>query len=42
MPTERQTSTSKAAKYAEYKRLEEQKLFAGVKKLISLINPYLK
>ena len=35
MPKERQTSTSKAARYAEYKQLEEEKLFAGVKKLIS-------
>ena len=35
MPKERQTSTSKAARYAEYKRLEEEKLFAGVKKLTS-------
>ena len=34
MPIERQTSTSKAARYAEYKLLEEEK-FAGVKKLIS-------
>ena len=34
MPKERQTSTSKAARYAEYKQLEE-KLFAGVKKLVS-------
>ena len=35
MPKERQTSTSNAARYAEYKQLEEEKLFAGVKKLIS-------
>ena len=35
MPKERQTSTKKAARYAEYKQLEEEKLFAGVKKLIS-------
>ena len=35
MPKERQTSTSKAARYAEYKQLEEEKLFAGVKKLVS-------
>ena len=38
MPKERQTSTSKAARYAEYKRLEDQKLFAGVQKFISFIN----
>ena len=35
MPKERQTNTSKAARYAEYKQLEEEKLFAGVKKLVS-------
>ena len=35
MPKERQTSMSKAARYAEYKRLEEEKLFGGVKKLVS-------
>ena len=35
MPKERQTSTSKAAMYAKYKRLEEENLFAGVKKIIS-------
>ena len=35
MPKERQTSMSKAARYAEYKQLEEEKLFAGVKKLVS-------
>ena len=35
MPKERQTSMSKAARYAEYKRLEEELLFAGVEKLFS-------
>ena len=35
MPKERQTSMSKAARYVEYKQLEEEKLFAGVKKLVS-------
>ena len=36
MPKVKQTKIGKAAKYAEYKRLEEEKLFAGVKKLVSL------
>ena len=35
MPKERQMRMGKAARYAEYKRLEEEKLFAGVKKLVS-------
>ena len=32
----------KAARYAEYKQLEEEKLFAGVKKLVSFYfeSPY--
>ena len=30
--------TSKAVRYAEYKRLEEARLFDGVKKLISFMN----
>ena len=35
MPKEKQTIMGKAARYAEYKWLEEEKLFAGVKKLVS-------
>ena len=35
MPKERQMRMGKAARYAEYKQLEEEKLFAGVKKLVS-------
>ena len=30
--------TSKAVRYAEYKRLEEGRLFDGVKKLVSFMN----
>ena len=30
--------TSKAVRYAEYKRLEEERLFDGVKKLVSFMN----
>ena len=42
MPKERQMRMGKAARYAEYKQLEEEKLFAGVKKLTSfyLESPY--
>ena len=35
MPKEKQPIMGKAARYAEYKQLEEEKLFAGVKKLVS-------
>ena len=30
--------TSKAVRYAEYKQLEEERLFNGVKKLVSFMN----
>ena len=35
MPKEEQTIMGKAARYAEYEQLEEEKLFSGVKKLVN-------
>ena len=42
MLKERQMRMGKAARYAEYQRLEEEKLFAGIKKLTSFYfeSPY--